>query len=753
MRLLVGAFLLLALPLSAAAETGVVAGRVVDASTGAPLPGAILSIAGANLKTMTAADGTFTLTGVPAGRQQLVVSLVGYGLAKPVVTVAAGATTTITIPLAQGTGAYAEHVTVTPDRFRGVAAVVPGAQVLTSADMQDLRGVLTDDPFRAVQALPGVTTGDDFRSEFAVRGSDFMHIGLSVDGIASRWLTHQARGYESNGSVALLHADTVGQTSLFAGAAPQELPGRTGARLDFGLREGSRAATAMHASISMTSASVVAEGPIGASKRGSWIASFRQSYVQWVLKRLHFDGAAFGFMDGQAKLVYDVTPTQQVQLTFLAGRSRLDLTDPNSSSTTLSVGTGHSGLAILGWRSTGGSSLVITQQAAILWDQFHNVAGGSLVLADGTASELAYRANAVWTPSPRWTVQAGAYLQRPRDNSRTTTILDAPFSPLGMVLRQTTVNGSARTRAADARVTWIGPRRFTVDAGAQVSRSTLGGGMNTSPWLLAEIPLAQALSIHAGAGGSSQAPDFEQTIGTYGNANARSERARNYDLGLDYRLTSALRLQVSGYLRGEDDVLRLENSETRMVNGQIMYASALSVLPAWTNALTGSARGLELVLQRRSERGLSGWISYAYGHARYTDAGRGEAFAADADQRHTFNLYAQYRRSPRTSFSAKLRTGTNFPIVGYFEQRSAGLYAGSNRNTVRLPAYARLDLRANRTFTYAKRRLTLFMEVVNALNRTNCAPAFGTIRPSGQASYFTQTLFPILPSVGFVIDF
>ena len=88
------------------------------------------------------------------------------------------------------------------------------------------------------------------------------------------------------------------------------------------MNEGSRTATAMHASISMTSASVIAEGPIGASKRGSWIASFRQSYVQWVLERLHFNGATFGFMDGQAKLVYDVAPTQQVQLTFLAGRSR-----------------------------------------------------------------------------------------------------------------------------------------------------------------------------------------------------------------------------------------------------------------------------------------------------------------------------------------------------------------------------------------------------------------------------------------------
>ena len=43
----------------------------------------------------------------------------------------------------------------------------------------------------------------------------------------------------------------------------------------------------------------------------------------------------------------------------------------------------------------------------------------------------------------------------------------------------------------------------------------------------------------------------------------------------------------------------------------------------------------------------------------------------DADQRHTFNAYGQYRLSTRTSLSAKLRMGSNFPIPGYLQEKGA----------------------------------------------------------------------------------
>ena len=68
--------------------------------------------------------------------------------------------------------------------------------MLGSADIQNLRGVLADDPLRAVQVLPGVATGDDLRSEFSVRGSDFCHMNLTVDGFSTPFLLHTVRAVE-----------------------------------------------------------------------------------------------------------------------------------------------------------------------------------------------------------------------------------------------------------------------------------------------------------------------------------------------------------------------------------------------------------------------------------------------------------------------------------------------------------------------------------------------------------------------------
>jgi outer membrane receptor protein involved in Fe transport len=76
------------------------------------------------------------------------------------------------------------------------------------------------------------------------------------------------------------------------------------------------------------------------------------------------------------------------------------------------------------------------------------------------------------------------------------------------------------------------------------------------------------------------------------------------------------------------------------------------------------------------------------------------------------------------------------------------------RNTARLPVYARLDLRANRTFSVGAHRLTLFAEVLNVLNRDNVRyqPPFINFFTRRAAQPF-DTMLPIVPSAGVLIEF
>ena len=83
-----------------------------------------------------------------------------------------------------------------------------------------------------------------------------------------------------------------------------------------------------------------------------------------------------------------------------------------------------------------------------------------------------------------------------------------------------------------------------------------------------------------------------------------------------------------------------------------------------------------------------------------------------------------------------------------------GYALSERRNGARLPAYSRLDLRADRTFTLRKSRLTLFLEVVNAMNRDNFRPNSPFFSIATRKVFEpTEKLFPLLPVAGLLIEF
>jgi hypothetical protein len=70
-------------------QAGLVAGVVLDADTGAPLPGANVYIAHSQRGAATDAGGGFTLRSIPAGSHELVASMIGFETAVQPVTVQA----------------------------------------------------------------------------------------------------------------------------------------------------------------------------------------------------------------------------------------------------------------------------------------------------------------------------------------------------------------------------------------------------------------------------------------------------------------------------------------------------------------------------------------------------------------------------------------------------------------------------------------------------------------------------------------
>jgi len=727
-----------------------VTGRVVDGRTGAPLDRVLVVVEDAGKSATTDADGRFRIDGLAPGPHRFYVSVVGYALFRRDVNVTFPDPGPITLRLTEGTTTYRETVTVTPDVFRSPIDPVPSAHVLGNAELLNLRGVLADDPLRAVQVLPGVATGDDLRSEFTVRGSDFRHLTFTVDGFATPYLLHTVRGVEDRGptgSVAMINSDVIEDVTLLNGSYPQRYGGHTGAEVDFRLRDGSRDRRSLHVAVSGTNASLVAEGPIGRGRRGAWLVSARQSYLDMIVHRLTFRAVSFGFADAQAKLTYDLSPRHRFDLTALAGHSRFENDPVAREIDDVHVGLNASVVGVAGWRFTM-PRLVLSQRLLVADNHFRNQNTSSLELDNGRDRQLAYRADATVVAARSLEVDAGAEAER-RDDSRVRRRLAANRLSLTQLDDYT---ADALLTGGYASTRWTPTPRVTISPGVRSDRWSLTGQSTVSPWIQAEWRLSPGTRVRAGAGRYQQFADFDKVLGVSGGVGLRPERAQQYDIGVEQRIAHGFRISATVYDRQEYDMLRRPGAETRLVGARVVRALASS---KYENRLDGFARGVELMAERTTAgRGVSGWLSYAIGRTRYRDTVSGETFWGDADQRHTMNAYALYRHSERASFVAKLRIGSNFPIPGYYAETGGSFVVTDVRNTARLPVYGRLDLRANRTFNWSRRRVTLFAEVINVLNRANVRfnpPGINvttrvTTRPF-------DSMLPIVPSVGMLIEF
>ena len=244
----------------------------------------------------------------------------------------------------------------------------------------------------------------------------------------------------------------------------------------------------------------------------------------------------------------------------------------------------------------------------------------------------------------------------------------------------------------------------------------------------------------------------------------RPERALHVDAGVDHMLNAQTHVLFNVYSRHEDDVLWTAGAEPRLTPAGTIGPGSFNA--PWVNALRGEARGVEIVVRRDSSDGFSGFAGYAFGRLRYTNTQTAESFWADADQRHTLSLYGSYRLSSRSSVSARYRYGSNYPVVGYIgnppgplglnpvvDGRPLFFGLSGERKTLRLPAYSRLDVRADRAFTWSGRRIVLFVDVANVLNHTNVRNANYFVDRAGRVFETTESLMPIVPSGGLVIEF
>jgi outer membrane receptor protein involved in Fe transport len=297
--------------------------------------------------------------------------------------------------------------------------------------------------------------------------------------------------------------------------------------------------------------------------------------------------------------------------------------------------------------------------------------------------------------------------------------------------------------------TWANEKhRVSLSSGVRLEHSGVTHETKLSPRVSFVWAPAEKWKVNAAAGRYYQFPDFNLMFGLFGNPALKSERSTLYNASVERQIGNRTRIFAEIYDRQEANLFFSLN-ETR-ISGTLLTFGGGPV----QNSLNGHARGFEITVQRRSANKLAGWISYGYSRTRLTDSQDQLTFVSDADQRHTVNVYGNYRFAETWNFSSEWRYGSGQPIPGFFGRDSNGYFLITQRNQTRLPYYSRVDVRLSKAFLFNKAKLTLTGEILNLLNRNNQRYAgFQSFFSNGRVQGQLQRVLPILPSAGVVIEF
>jgi len=146
------AALLCAAPLSAQEATGSIRGTVVDSASKQALTNVSVTVEGSARRTITRADGTFDLGGVPVGLQRVRVRRIGYGTLLREVNVTAGGTSTVEFGLVPQAAILGEMVVTGYGSQRREA--ITGSVATVDANVANV-GVVSN----ATQMLEGRVSG------------------------------------------------------------------------------------------------------------------------------------------------------------------------------------------------------------------------------------------------------------------------------------------------------------------------------------------------------------------------------------------------------------------------------------------------------------------------------------------------------------------------------------------------------------------------------------------------------------------
>ncbi|MCI0434256.1 MAG: carboxypeptidase-like regulatory domain-containing protein, partial [Gemmatimonadetes bacterium] len=299
-------------------EAVAVAGRVLDAGTGLPVPGAVVvleplpgglvidarsgAVVTPTRTLVTGAGGEYRFDELPPGRYRLHVQRIGYRPATLEAEVHRPVDARLSIALelepialrpvlvedraaspfqrAANAPFELDEARVGLERQRQTTFLTPDARVLTYADVMDGVTLGEADVFRALQRFAGVATRDDYTAELWTRGAPWSQTRVTFDGMPLFNPVHAV------GVLSAITPEILGVVFFHPGVRPVSAAEGAAGVVDMRSRPGGGDGELKGvADVSMASAKLALEQQLG-DGRASWIVAGRRSYFDLLRRGL-----------------------------------------------------------------------------------------------------------------------------------------------------------------------------------------------------------------------------------------------------------------------------------------------------------------------------------------------------------------------------------------------------------------------------------------------------------------------------------
>ena len=768
---------------TAAATTYLVRGKVIDKNSRKPVAYANVTVTGLPGKgASTDSLGVFRIEQVPPGIYRFEATSIGYVTASSPEYIVSASTPFIEIEMEEDANLLTA-VVVTPSPFRRSIESPVSMRVIGLQEIEKSPGA-NRDISRIVRAYPGVSFSPvGYRNDLIVRGGSPSENRFYMDGIEIPNINHFATQGASGGPVSIVNADLVREITFYTGAFPANRSGALSSVLDFRLRDGNPDKQTFKATLGASEVSLSGSGHF--NDRTTYLFSVRQSYLQLLFKAL---GLPFlpNFIDGQFKIKTRLTEHDELTVLALTGIDKMKLnTDEKGEDAEYLLSylpTIHQETFTVGavYRHYAGKH---TQSVTLSHNYLNNRNLKYRNNDDSSEDNLTLRLRSVEqkttalfenrTRLGQWTLKEGAELT----NSGYTNNTDSPFS-----LYKTSLNiiGWGAFFSSDYSTR---DNRFTLSAGIRVDGNNYNRGMKQlwkqlSPRLSASYKLSEQWILNGSAGLYHQLPPYtalgyKNNDGTYLNKALRYMRVMESSIGADWHLHDRIMISAEGFFKRYNRIpLSLQDNIPLACKGNDYGVVGNEPLASTAD---GRAYGLETMFRWQVSGRFNLVSSFTLYKSEYRNHSGDDYIPSAWDNRFILNMSGTYNLPKRWSIGGKVSYIGGAPYTPYDEDKSSLVQAWDAKgqpyydyslyNTGRLPDFAQLDVRVDKSFYFRRCMVGLYLDLQNVtgskLKQPDVIMSTGVIEnPAAPASeqrykmkYLKQESGTLLPTLGVTVEF